>query len=312
MVPITGDETPRGSVEALLEGFERYLTAHMNVRLSTRACYARHADAFLTGLAGPDARVELSRLDAVTVRDHVSVLIAPYAPQTKKLMATSFRGLLRFAWLEGHTSTDLTGTVGPVSAPRGIGPRPRPLSGEEMRLLLDAQDLTTLTGIRDYAVLVVLSRLGLRASEVAGLLLDDLDWEAGTLTARIKGEAVHRLPLPHDVGAAIVGYLSRRPDSYHREIFLKLQGRDEPMTGWAVSALVARATARAGLGTVHAHRLRHTTARAVLEAGGGMGEVGELLGHRSEEVTRMYASLDLVALRGLARPWPVSAGACHD
>jgi len=311
MMLIAGDGAQRSSLDVLLEGFERYLTARRNVRPSTRACYSRHAGTFLAGLAGPDGWVDLRGLNAVRVRDLISTLIAPYAPQTRKLMATSFRGLLRFAWLEGLTMSDLTGAVGPVAAPRGVGRLPRSLSGEQVRLLLDAPDRATLAGARDYAVLVVLSRLGLRASEVAGLRLDGLDWDSGTMTAQVKGGRVCRLPIPYDVGAAIVGYLRRRPDSGCREVFLQLQGEETPMTGWAVSALVARAAARAGLGTVHAHRLRHSAARAVLEAGGGMAEVGELLGHRSGEVTRMYASLDLESLRGLARPWPGSAGGQH-
>lgn len=311
MVLVAGDGAKRSSVDELLEGFERYLTVRRNVRSSTVACYSRHAGAFLTGLAGPDGRVELGGLNAVMVRDRVSALIAPYAPQTRKLMATSFRGLLRFAWLEGYTTSNLTDAVGPVAASRGGSRLPRSLPRDQVRLLLEGPDRATLAGARDHAVLVVLSRLGLRASEVAGLRLDNVDWDAATLTARVKGGGLRRLPIPHDVGVAIVGYLRRRPASGHREVFLRLQGGDAPMTGWAVSALVARAAARAGLGTVRAHRLRHSAARAVLEAGGGMAEVGELLGHRSGEVSRMYASLDLDALRGLALPWPGSSGGRH-
>lgn len=312
MVLITENEPQRCTVDALLKGFERYLTVRRSVRSSTRVCYSRHARAFLSGLPGPDGALAVGELTAASVRDHVSVLIAPYAPQTRKLMATSFRGLLRFAWLEGHTTRDLTSAVGPVAAPRGVGPLPRSLSRDQVRRLIDAPDRSTLAGIRDYAVLVVLSRLGLRASEVAGLRLDDLSWESGALIVQIKGGRVRRLPIPHDVGTAIVAYLQLRPDSGCREVFLQLQARDQPMTGWAVSALVARAAARAGLGTVHAHRLRHSAARAVLETGGAMAEVGELLGHRSGAVTQMYASLDLDSLRGLARPWPVSSGGHLD
>lgn len=227
-------------------------------------------------------------------------------------MATSLRGFLRFAWLEGFTASDLTGAVGPVAAPRGAGRLPRSLPGEQVRLLLGAPDRATLAGVRDHAVLVVLSRLGLRASEVAALRLDDLDWAAGTLAAGVKGGGVLRLPIPHDVGTAIVEYLRLRPDSDCREVFLQLQGDGTPLTGWAVSALVARAGKRAGLGAVRAHRLRHSAARAVLDAGGGLAEVGELLGHRSGEVTQMYSSLDLDSLRPIARPWPGGAGDQHE
>ena len=312
MLCVAGGGERRCSVEALLDEFDRYLTARRNVCAPTGACYLRHARVFLTGLALPDASVDLGALSATDVRDHVSALIAPYAPQTKKLMATSFRGFLRFAWLDGLTTSDLTGAVGPVAAARGAGPLPRSLPGEQVQRLLQAHDTATLAGARDHAVLVVLARLGLRASEVAGLRLDDLDWESGVVTVRVKGGGVLRLPIPHDVGCAIVDYLQLRPDSSRRQVFLQLPNQDMAMTGWAVSALVARAAARAGVGVVRAHRLRHSAARAVLEAGGWIAEVGELLGHRSGEVTRMYASVDLHSLRALARPWPGSSGGQHE
>jgi site-specific recombinase XerD len=311
-VSVVEDGAWRGSVAALLSGFERYLMVRRNVRSSTQACYLRHAGAFLAGLAGPDGSIALGGLGATDVRDHVSALMAPYAPQTRKLMATSFRGFLRFAWLEGVTACDLTGAVGPVAAARRAGHLPRSLPKKQVQLLLETHDPATLAGVRDHAVLVVLARLGLRASEVAALRLDDLDWESGAVSVRVKGGGVHRLPIPHDVGVAIVDYLHRRPDSRCREVFVQLPSPDAPMTGWAVSALVARAAAKAGVGAVRAHRLRHSAARAVLEAGGGIAEVGELLGHRSLEVTRMYASLDLHSLRALARPWPGSGGGQHE
>jgi integrase len=161
-------------------------------------------------------------------------------------------------------------------------------------------------GARDYALLVVLSRLGLRAGEAARLCLDDFNWRGATVTPRVKGGRRLCLPLPHDVGQAVVAYLHRRPAGIScREAFLQVRGGPTPMTGRAVTQVVARHAARAGLGSVRAHRLRHSAARAVLSAGGSLTEVGELLGHADGQVTMAYASFDLRSLAVLTRPWPV-------
>ena len=172
--------------------------------------------------------------------------------------------------------------------------------------MLAVPDRRTTMGSRDYALLVVLSRLGLRAGEVAGLRLEDFNWRAATVTPEVKGGRRLCLPIPHDVGQAVVAYLNRRPAGVaSREVFLQVRGAPTPMTARAVSQVVARRAARAGLGTVRAHRLRHSAARAVLCGGGSLIEVGELLGHADGQVTMAYASFDLRSLAVLARPWPV-------
>jgi site-specific recombinase XerC len=222
-----------------------------------------------------------------------------------KLMATAIRSFLGFAWMSGWTGCDLRPAVGAVVTHR-FGHLPKALSAEDVQRLLAVPDRRTATGSRDYAVLVVLSRLGLRAGEVAGLRLDDFNWRAATVTARVKGARRLCLPIPHDVGQAVVAYLNWRPVGVsYREVFLQVRGGPTPMTARAVSQVVARHAARAGLGTVRAHRLRHSAARAVLSAGGSLTEIGELLGHADGQVTMAYASLDLLSLAVLVRPWPV-------
>jgi integrase len=189
---------------------------------------------------------------------------------------------------------------------RRSGRLPRSLTTEDLHRLLAAPDRRTALGERDYAVLVLLSRLGLRAGEVAGLRLDDFDWAGAVVTVKVKGSGRLRLPIPEDVGSAVVAHLRRRPlTTPCREVFLRARGAPAPMTRSAVSQIVARHAARAGLGLVHAHRLRHSAARAVLVAGGSLTEVGELLGHANPQVTLMYASFDHASLVALVRPWPL-------
>jgi integrase len=249
--------------------------------------------------------VDLDGVSAQRVRSYVTNLGGRYSPQSLRLIATAVRSFLGFAWMSGWTGCDLRPAVGVVVTHR-FGHLPKSLPAEDLRRLLAVPDRRTTMGSRDYALLVMLSRLGLRAGEVAGLRLDDFNWRAATVTPKVKGGRRLRLPIPHDVGQAVVAYLNRRPAGVAcREVFLQVRGGPTPMTGQAVSQVVARHAARAGLGTVRAHRLRHSAARAVLCAGGSLTEVGELLGHANGQVTMAYASFDLRSLAVLVRPWPM-------
>ncbi|MHC3367666.1 tyrosine-type recombinase/integrase [Rhodococcus aetherivorans] len=207
--------------------------------------------------------------------------------------------------MSGQISSDLTGAVGTVITHRS-GKIPKALHPDELAQLLATPDRRTLGGTRDYALLILMSRLGLRAGEVGGLRLDDIDWAHANLRVRVKGGNTLELPIPDDVGSALVEYLHRRPASTpHREVFLTNYGTPVPMTRGAVTAAVARNARTAELGTIYAHRLRHSAARAVLAGGGTFDEVGELLGHATRQVTTAYSSFDLASMRPLARPWPV-------
>jgi integrase len=175
--------------------------------------------------------------------------------------------------------------------------------------LLGACDRRRATGRRDYAVIVLMLRLGLRATEVATLRLEDLDWRAGQLTVHGKGGRVDQLPLPVDVGEAIAAYLRRgRPrDATVREVFLRVAAPQVAMTRGGVTAIVAAAARRAGLGVVRAHRLRHTAASDMLRAGAPLAEIGQVLRHRSPGSTAAYARVDVERLRTIAQPWPKGA-----
>jgi site-specific recombinase XerD len=152
----------------------------------------------------------------------------------------------------------------------------------------------------------MLVRLGLRAGEVAALRLDDIDWRMGTMVVRGKGHHVEQLPFPRDVGDAVVGYLRRgRPvTAMDRALFVRVKAPHRGLTALGVSAIVATAARRAGLGRIHAHRLRHTAAMQLLRAGAPLPEIGQLLRHRRAQTTAIYAKVDRAALRTIARPWP--------
>lgn len=294
--------------EVAVTDFERFLLVGKGVSAGTRECYVRHVRAMLSRVCDTTGVVDLAGLSAGWVRSYVTQLGERYAPQSMKLMATAVRAFLRYAWLSGWTAVDLTGAVGPVITRRS-GRLPRALTTEDLHRLLAVPDQSTAIGARDHAVLVLLSRLGLRAGEVAGLSLDDFDWAAAVVTVKVKGGGRLRLPIPADVGTAVVAYLRRRPAAATcREVFLRARGAPTPMTRGAVTQIVARHAARAGLGLVHAHRLRHSAARAVLIAGGNLTEVGELLGHANAQVSLMYASFDQASLAALVRPWPFEPG----
>lgn len=172
--------------------------------------------------------------------------------------------------------------------------------------MLGSCDSATATGRRDLAILTMLARLGLRAGEVAALALDDIDWRRGELVVRGKGNRIARLPLPGDVGERIVHYLcdGRSMRAEGRTVFVGAQAPHRALSSPGVTTVVANAGRRAGLGTIGAHRLRHSAATAMLRTGGSLREIGEVLRHRRAMTTAIYAKLNLEALRTLARPWP--------
>jgi len=222
-----------------------------------------------------------------------------------KLTATALRSFLSFLYVEGMTERSLVAAVPSVAGWRLAG-LPKGLEPKELRSLLTSCDRRTQQGRRDFAILTVLARLGLRAGEVAALLLDDIDWRAGTLVVRGKGNIIESLPLPPDVGEAVVAYLRRgRPGSAKgRPVFVRVKAPHRALSSGGVTQVVAAAARRAGLGQIHAHRLRHTVATQMLQAGASLTEVGQLLRHRRVLTTAIYAKVNREALRMIARPWP--------
>lgn len=194
----------------------------------------------------------------------------------------------------------------PSVASRRLAGLPKGLDPDQVRRLLASCDRRTRNGRRDFAILTTLVRLGLRAGEVAQLALDDIDWRAGEVVVRGKANCIERLPLPADVGEAVAAYLrgGRPATACGRTVFVRIKAPHRPLSACGVTQVVASAARRAGLGQIHAHRLRHTAATAMLRAGASLPEVGQLLRHRRALTTAIYAKVNHDALRTIARPWP--------
>lgn len=291
-------------------GLERWVHEYTGYLLRERGLTAQSARAYgdvARRFLGPRLGPEPTAAPALTAHDvtaYVLTAAARYATGTTKYLVTALRALLRYLYLEGRLAVDLTGAVPAVARGRLRG-LPRALAPDQVRRLLRRADRRGPTGRRDYAVLVLLVRLGLRIGEVAALELDDLDWRAGDFLVRGKGRREDRLPLPADVGAALAHYLrTSRPPTPVRRAFLSVRAPHRPLTPGAIRGIVGRALAHAGLPATPAHRLRHTAATQLLRAGASLDEIAQVLRHRHHDTTALYAKVDRRALHAVTRAWP--------
>jgi integrase/recombinase XerD len=301
------EEVPPGPVEELLGRYYDYLVRERGLTRGTARGYVDFVRPFVSTRVHGDV-LDLAGITAADVTGFVLSSCPGRAVGSAKLIVCALRSLLRWLHLTGQMPASLASAVPPVAGWRLSG-MPKGLEAGELRRLLASCDRRTRAGRRDYAVMLLLSRLGLRAGEVAGLGLDDIDWRRGELTIRGKGNRAERLPLPADVGAAIAAYLRRgRPATAGgRRVFVRVHAPHRALTTGGVTMIVFDAAQRGGLGKVHAHRLRHTAATAMLHAGSPLPEVGQVLRHRSMLTTAIYAKVDRNALAVLARPWPVES-----
>jgi site-specific recombinase XerD len=289
--------------EALLAGFERHLLCERALAAPTAAAYVTRARRFLAGMTGSG----LAGLSAGDVTRAVLAEAEMVSAGSAQYFVAALRAFLRFCFLEGLVETDLTWAALAVTG-RRRSPLPMGISQAAARALLASCDRRRPAGRRDYAVLVTLLRLGLRASEAAALTLEDIDWRAGEITVHGKGRRDERLPLPADVGEAIAGYLARgRPVTGCREVFMRAIAPAGPLGRGGISFIVRRACRRAGIPPVGAHRLRHTAACEMAQAGAPLTEIGQVLRHTSLVSTANYARVSVVELRKLAQPWPGGA-----
>jgi site-specific recombinase XerD len=307
-VPIpAGDGSPLQRIE---RRFSRYLIEERGLSPATLLNYVPIARRFLTERfrTGP---VRLRLLCAADISRFVLRHAHSFSPGRARLMVSALRAFLRFLHVGGEIAPDLAASVPSVANWR-LSTVPKYLEPEQVERLLRACDRSRSAGRRDYAILLLLARLGLRAAEVVSLTLDDIDWRAGELTVRGKGLRQARLPMPRDVGKALATYLRQdRPRRPTRQVFLRMRA---PLRGFASSAaictIVCRALARAGLQPPHrgAHLLRHSLATRMLRHGASLAEIGQILRHRLPQTTEIYAKVDLGALHALAQPWPLAGG----
>lgn len=295
---------PLSDHDRLVAAFERHLRCERGLAQATVAAYAARARRFLGRLPSGCRLAGLSAADVTrAVHDEATAV----SPGSAQYFVAALRAFLRFCFLEGLTGTDLAAAALAVTGRRRTL-LPQGISRADAQALLASCDRRRATGRRDHAVLVILLRLGLRASEAAALSLDDIDWRAGEITVHGKGRRDERLPLPADVGEAIAAWLRRgRPSCAHREVFVRAVAPAGPLTRGGISFIVRRACRRAGIAEVGAHRLRHTAACQMAEAGAPLTEIGQVLRHRSLASTANYARVSVAELRRLAQPWPGGA-----
>lgn len=264
---------------------------------------------FLTDRFG-DGPVRLAGLSASDVVRFVRRQAPQLHLKRAKLLTTALRSFLRYARYRGELALDLAAAV-PIVANWSMPSIPRAIGTDQVRQLLASIDRRSAIGRRDYAIVLLLVRLGLRSGEVAFLELEDIDWDAGHLSVSSKRGQRAILPLPADVGAAVAAYLRHgRPRSTSRRVFLRSKA---PIRGFlgqcGIGSIIRHALQRAGIQapTTGTHQFRHALATQMLRHGASLTEIGEILRHRSPQTTTIYAKVDLKALRRLALPWPGGA-----
>ena len=291
--------------EVLLASFERYLLSERGLGAGTVGGYVRHARWFLQARGAED-------VSGLTARDVTAAVLcmagSGVSASAARYFVCGLRAFLRFCFVDGLVAVDLSQAAMLLGGRRGSS-LPKGIGRADGVALLTACDRRSRVGRRDYALIILLLRLGLRRGEVAALRLDDIDWRAGELTVRGKRGREDRLPLPADVGEAIAAYLKRgRPLTDRREVFFRARAPYRPIDPATVSSSVRRACQRAGIVEIGPHRLRHTTACEMVSAEVPRVQLGQVLRHHSLQSTAIYARVNVKQLRLLAQPWP-TAGA---
>ena len=299
---LDGRSSSTAPVEVVAERYRRWLVAERGLAEATVVRYVKLARLFL--------RERLTVLDSLSGTDVVVFLLA----ESERLSIGSVKGrvgelrsLLRFLYLQGLTPRPVAAVIPPVAGWRDTGV-PKAIPSGDVQRLLDSCDRLDPIGIRDYAILMLVARLGLRSAEVARLELGDIDWRAGQITLRGKACRQDGMPLPCEVGEALARYLSQaRPATPLRQVFLAARAPMRAIPPGLVSDVAHRACDRAGLPRIGAHRLRHSLATQMLRQGATIVEVSQVLRHRDLATTAIYAKVDFAVLRAVARPWPGAA-----
>lgn len=300
------DRTPAA---CLTGDFEEFLHSERGLSRSTLISYLPIVRRFLDERFGRKA-LHLELLRPQDLHGFILREVLRISRSHGKRVITALRSFLRFLLQRGAIQTDLARTLPGVASWR-LSHLPKSLPPEQVKQLLACCDRSTATGKRDYAILLLLARLGLRGGEVLAMTLEDLDWQRGEIVVRGKGQRLERLPLPEDVGAALACYLCEvRPACATRRVFIRMKAPLQGLAGpVAVCCIVRRALRRAGLNPEFkgAHLLRHSLATNLLHRGASLGEIGQLLRHQQPTTTQIYAKVDIAALRGIALAWPGGA-----
>lgn len=297
---------PLTAVQVVLQEFQHYLRHERSLAEATITNYTPIVATFLAASC-PAGLPDFPRITAREIADFVRRQAERITTKRVTLVVSALRSFLRYLLQRELIATDLAACV-PTIATWSLSTVPKFLPADQIQRILDACDRETAVGTRNYAILLLLARLGLRAGEVVALMLDDIDWNAGLITVRGKGKRVAQMPLPVDVGTAIMDYLCHaRRTCASRRVFLRAKA---PLTGFAnsiaICSLVDRALARAGVESAYrgTHLFRHSLATHMLSQGASLPEIGDVLRHRRPDTTAIYAKVDVVSLRSIALPWP--------
>jgi site-specific recombinase XerD len=301
---------PLTPAQRLAAQYRRYLSEERGCCDETVENYGRHIDRLVDQRFG-SGPVKASCLQARDIIEFVEANARQHGRGYILQVITALRSFLRFLRYRGHITTDLAASV-PSVAHWQKADLPKHLPAGAVQKVLDACDRTTAGGRRNYAILLLLARLGLRAGEVIAMQLEDIDWENAQLTVRSKkGRGWARLPLPADVGSALAQYLRHdRPQCPSRNVFVRLVAPYEPLSNSPVIAVLTRkALEKAGVESTRkgAHIFRHSLATEMLRQGASLDEIGQVLRHKDPDTTVIYAKVDLDTLRKLAIAWPGGA-----
>jgi integrase/recombinase XerD len=295
-------------VSPTVHEYERYLIQERGLAATTRTRYLELVRRLL-GQGSEQCSTGHEGIGAEQISAFMMSEARRVCTKTLQMTATALRSFLRFLFRQGLIATDFANSV-PAARSWALAALPRYLPPEQVEQLLESCDRTTSIGRRDYAILLLLARLGLRATEVVALTLDDIDWRAGEFLVRGKGYIQDRLPLPHDVGAALTAYIQQDRRSDTRRLFIPIKGPQTTFTsGASITVILGRALRRAGLQApakgIGSHLLRHSLATSMIRRGASLAEIGSVLRHRSPNTTTIYAKVDIEGLRSIAPPWPL-------
>jgi integrase/recombinase XerD len=307
------EASPDTSVRARIRrDYEEYLRRQRGLSERTIFHSWRMADRFLTHRFGKQVG-ELSAITANDIAAFLQEVTGRQPPLRDKTISSHLRNFFRYLFKAGETATNLS--LGILSVAQRHGARlPRHLTPEEVEMVLKAVLADTTTGRRNHAMVLLIARLGLRAPEVVAIQIDDIDWRAGELLVRGKGERHDRVPLPPDVGEALTDYIRLDRKTSSRALFVQKRPPHAPFTdGQVLNGILRRAFARSGVKPpapyVGSHILRHSLATNLVQRGASLEEIGDMLRHRSQASTMIYAKLDIEGLRSIAQPWPMAGGA---
>ena len=301
------DTDSTDAITRVARTYEHFLVNERGLSPVTVGKYLPVVHAFLTERFGSRAVA----LESLVARDANRFIVRHAISRSNaKGLATALRSFLRHLHQRGDIAADLAGAIPPITNWR-LSELPKSLPPEKVESVLASCDRNTAVGRRDHAILLLLARLGLRGGEVATLTLEDIDWDKGLVTLSGKGQQREALPLPEEVGKALVAYLrDGRPSCGTRRVFIRARAPHRAFSStMAICDIVRRALARAGIDAPlkGAHLLRRSLACGMLKNGASLEEIGQILRHRHPETTQIYAKVDLEALRTLAPAWPGGA-----